>query len=117
MNEQLAQWVNCLGRFCGKRDVPSLTREALLAGCGTRQADVMMLFGGSILCGGDVLAEAMRQGAAKTYVLVGGAGHTTGALRAVVHLDIPDEVRRAFQSLKREFGGLVRAANPLFATR
>lgn len=31
---------------------------------GCPQADVMVLFGGSILAGGDVLAQAMQNGAA-----------------------------------------------------
>jgi len=47
-----------------------LTREQLRMVYGIEQADVMVLFGGSILCGGDVLAEVMKNGVAKKYELV-----------------------------------------------
>jgi hypothetical protein len=39
--------------------------------------------------GGDVLAEAMRQGAAKHYAIVGGEGHTTAALRDRMRAEVP----------------------------
>jgi hypothetical protein len=41
----------------------------------------MVLFGGSILAGGNILAQAMFANIAKIYVIVGGAGHTTDTLR------------------------------------
>ncbi len=71
--QQVARDMNTLAGFLGPRDVADL---------GESRADVMALFGGSILEGVDVLARAMRAGAARTYVIVGGAGHTTDALRA-----------------------------------
>lgn len=89
MKEQTAENVNRLGRFLGIRDVERLVPEELNDRYGIWQADVMVLFGGSILCGGDVLAQAMKEGAAKKYVIVGGAGHTTEALRQKVHLEYP----------------------------
>lgn len=82
--------INLLGTFCGMRDVPALTGDCLKSRLGCSQADVMVLFGGSILAGGDVLAEAMKNGAAKKYVIVGGEGHTTQALRDRVHALYPD---------------------------
>lgn len=82
--------INILGEFCGKRDVSELTQEQLQDTCGIAQADVMVLFGGSILCGGDVLAQAMKNRVAKTYVIVGGAGHTTETLRVKMHKEFPD---------------------------
>lgn len=88
--EQLAADINELAGFLGPRDVPALTPDALEGAVGTRRADVMALFGGSILAGGEVLADAMRAGAARTYVIVGGAGHTTEALRARVRELCPD---------------------------
>ena len=87
--EALAENINILARFCGVRDVPALTAECLQAVYGFAQADVMALFGGSILCGVDVLAEAMRSGIAKHYVIVGGEGHTTESLRQRVHAEYP----------------------------
>lgn len=56
MLEQTAQDINKLGGFCGKRDLPALTQAAMRQAYGCPQADVMVLFGGSILAGGDVLA-------------------------------------------------------------
>ena len=50
----------------------------------------MVLFGGSILAGGDVLARAIQNKIAHTYVIVGGAGHTTETLRQRVHAAYPD---------------------------
>lgn len=89
MEERVAKSINILGEFCGKRDVPALTRAELKKRYGIDQADVMVLFGGSILCGGDVLAEAMKNGAAKRYVIVGGAGHTTDSLRIWMEKELP----------------------------
>lgn len=86
----IAARINILGYFCGRRDVAKLTPEKLKEAYGIGQADIMVLFGGSILCGADVLAEAMRQKAAKIYVIVGGAGHTTEALRVRMHGEFPE---------------------------
>ena len=89
MNGRTAEYINTLGRFCGKRDVKSLDCRSLYQGYGIERADVMVLFGGSILAGGDVLAEAIRNRIASTYIIVGGAGHTTETLRKSVHAEYP----------------------------
>lgn len=81
--------INILGKFCGKRDISKLESAQLKARYGIDQADIMVLFGGSILAGGDVLAEAMRNKIAKKYVIVGGAGHTTQTLRLQMHDQFP----------------------------
>lgn len=90
--DQLAHDVNELASFLGPRDVPALTPDALEGAVGMRRADVMALFGGSILAGGDVLADAVRAHVARTYVIVGGAGHTTETLRSRVRSLCPDVV-------------------------
>jgi uncharacterized SAM-binding protein YcdF (DUF218 family) len=46
--------------------------------------DVTLLFGGSLPDAWDVAADAVRRGVTDTLVLVGGVGHTTDALRAVL---------------------------------
>ena len=79
----LAEDINTLVRFCARRDVPALTRAAVDAAAGG-PADVAILFGGSILAGADVFAGAMRAGVAARYLIVGGEGHTTDALRRVL---------------------------------
>lgn len=89
MLQKIADAINLLGRFCGRRDVSELSREQLQERFGVGQADVMALFGGSILCGGDVLAEAMRAGVAHRYVIVGGEGHTTQRLRDIMARELP----------------------------
>ena len=49
----------------------------------------MVLFSGSGLCGGDVLAAAMHNDVAKKYIIVGGAGHTTDTLRSKIREEFP----------------------------
>lgn len=87
--QKIAAHINQLASFCGRRDIPNLTPQALQEAYGFAQVDVMVLFGGSILAGGDVLAAAMQQGLAKKYIIVGGAGHTTEALRIKMQGEIP----------------------------
>ena len=77
------------------------------------QVDVAVLFGGSILAGGEVFAEAMRAGIAHTYVIVGGAGHTTEALRgraraAWSRIGVAPDAAEAeiFAAYLREYHGL-----------
>lgn len=87
--ENTAKNINILGQFCGKRDIADLTLQQLQKAYGISQADVMVLFGGSILYGGDILAQAMKHHIARKYVIVGGAGHTTQTLRVKMHDAIP----------------------------
>ncbi|MEU8821215.1 ElyC/SanA/YdcF family protein [Actinoplanes sp. NPDC048796] len=88
--------INTLVRFCARRDVPELTP-------GT--ADVAILFGGSIVAGAEVFAEAMRAGAADHYMIVGGEGHTTAALREALGVDGGTEAA-LFDGYLRERHGL-----------
>ena len=90
MKKKTAEYINVLGRFCGKRDIPSLRKEELKKKYDIDQADVMVLFGGSIICGGDLLAEGIKNNIAKKYVIVGGAGHTTEVLRKKMHSQLPN---------------------------
>lgn len=88
--ESTAKNINLLGDYCGKSDIDALTQTELEKNYGFPQADVMVLFGGSILCGGDVMAQAIQNQVAKTYILVGGAGHTTETFRQKIHKECPD---------------------------
>ena len=85
----IAENINILGNYCGKRDVEELTAENLQKKYHIFQADVMVLFGGSILCGGDVLARAIENRIAKCFMIVGGAGHTTPTLRVKMNEAYP----------------------------
>lgn len=89
MKQRIADYINILGRFCGKRDISYLNTEELERKYNISQVDVMVLFGGSIICGGDVLAKAMKNNIAKKYIIVGGAGHTTEALRIKMNREFP----------------------------
>ncbi len=90
MNTKIAENINILGEFCGKRDIDELTGKKLFERYNFARADVMVLFGGSILAGGDVLAGAIKEGIAEKYIIVGGAGHTTETLRRKVREEYPD---------------------------
>jgi hypothetical protein len=84
----VAQAINTLAAFLGRRDIPSLDRAGLSAQ-GVERADVIVLFGGSILCGADLLARAMKLELAEHYMIVGGQGHTTQLLRQEIHERVP----------------------------
>jgi hypothetical protein len=95
------QSINTLVRFCARRDVAELTPEAL-----NGVADVAILFGGSVLAGADVFAAAMRAGVAARYMIVGGRGHTTDALRGVLREDDAELTEAALfdRYLRRRYG-------------
>lgn len=76
--------INTLASFLGPRDVAELTPSAFQKTLGREQVDVCALFGGSIIAGVDVLADAIQHQVAKHYVIVGGYGHTTEKLFAQV---------------------------------
>lgn len=80
--DRIAEGINILADFCGQRDLEYLSQRNLKEKYNFEQADIMILFGGSIICGGDILAKAMKNQVAKKYVISGGAGHTTETLRA-----------------------------------
>lgn len=86
MDSNVAENINILAKFLGTRDIDVLNQEELFERYGIHQADVMVLFGGSIVEGGDVLASGIKNFVSKKYIIVGGAGHTTDTLRQVVHL-------------------------------
>ncbi len=53
------------------------------------QVDVAVLFGGSILAGGDEFAKAIQNDIAKKYIIVSGAGHTIQTFRERGHQECP----------------------------
>lgn len=89
MKKRITDCINILGKFCGKRDIPHLRAEELERKYNISQVDVMVLFGGSIMVGGDVLADAIKNNIAKKYIIVGGAGHTTETLRIKINEEFP----------------------------
>ena len=95
---EIANCINVLGNFCGKRDIDELTAFELMKKYGVEKADVMVLFGGSILAGGDILANAMKNDVAKKYVIVGGRGHTTASLEEQFYKLYPDSDKNSILS-------------------
>lgn len=89
---KIAEAVNILGNFCGPRDIDKLTTAALQSKYHFPRVDVAVLFGGSILAGGEVFAEIMKNRLAEKYVIVGGAGHTTETLREKMAASLGKEV-------------------------
>lgn len=95
---EIANCINVLGNFCGKRDIDELTAFELMKKYGVEKADVMVLFGSSILAGGDILANAMKNDVAKKYVIVGGRGHTTASLEEQFYKLYPDSDKNSILS-------------------
>lgn len=89
MLKEVAEHINTLGDFCGKRDLATLTKRELVNKYSIAKLDVIVLFGGSVLTGGDVLAEAMKNDLAHNYLIVGGYGHTSKLLFAEAEKEIP----------------------------
>lgn len=79
----VADDLNTLVGFCAVRDVEALDRGTVEEAAGGR-VDVAILFGGSILAGGDLFARAVAGGVADRSMIVGGQGHSTDVLRAVL---------------------------------
>lgn len=87
---KLATAINTLADFCDPPDLATLTPTALEQRYGIRQVDVIVLFGGSIIPGGDLLAQAINQQLAKRTIIVGGYGHTTPVLRRYMAQVMPN---------------------------
>lgn len=82
--ELIANKINILSDFCSKRDLASLNKESLLSSYGIAKADLLILFGGSIIEGFDVAGKGFLEGISDNFMLVGGEGHTTEKLRDTV---------------------------------
>lgn len=78
--EDIAAAANTVERWCAVRDVVALEPEAAQRAFGVDCVDLMVMFGGGVIEGADVLAEAMRNGVAHRYAVVGGVGHSTWGL-------------------------------------
>ena len=70
MDSNVADNINTLAKFLGTRDIDALNQEELFKRYGIHQVDVMVLFGGSILEGGDVLASGIKNFVAKNILLL-----------------------------------------------
>ena len=89
MKSSIASDINLLAKFCGKKDIETLTPSSLKKTYGIEKVDVLVLFGGSILSGGDLFAKAIQNKIASQYVIVGGYGHTSAALFSQMETEIP----------------------------
>ncbi|GMQ57209.1 YdcF family protein [Vallitalea sediminicola] len=84
--------INVLSDFLGKRDLDTLSSNDLEEKYQISQADILILFGGSIPYGLDVVGKAILNNIAKNFMIVGGEGHTTESLRLAVHNAYPEIV-------------------------
>lgn len=69
MDSKVAENINTLAKFLGTRDIDALNQEELFKRYGIHQVDVMVLFGGSILEGGNVLVSGIKNFVAKNILL------------------------------------------------
>lgn len=88
--QTVADKVNIISEFLAKRDVPALNGEELRKKYGVSQADLLILFGASILHGCKFAAGVFKQGIAKRMMIAGGEGHTTVTLRQTIHSKYPE---------------------------
>lgn len=82
--------LNVLADYLCCREIERLHPEDLKKAIGVDQADVLILYGGSIAAGIDEFADAIRNNAAKRYVISGGWGHTSETLRKTLQDLYPD---------------------------
>lgn len=87
--QKIAEKIDILGEFCGKRDIDVLNQEALMSRYKLPQADILILFGGSIPYGCDIVGNAVVRKIAKNFMIVGGEGHTTEYLRQKIRKACP----------------------------
>lgn len=87
--EKEAAAMNCLFDYLALRQAPQLSRGAVFEYFGGEPAQWLVLFGGSIPEGAELVAKAMREGVARRLMLVGGEGHTTQALRDHILPGVP----------------------------
>ena len=79
--ELIAKSINIISDFLSRRDIESLTKESLYDKYKLEQVDLIIIFGGCIPYSYDLVGNAIKEGIAKKLMIVGGAGHTTEALR------------------------------------
>lgn len=91
---KMAENINILSDFLGKRDIDILSSHALEEKYQVLQTDLLILFGGSIAYGCDVVGKAISNHIAKNFMIVGGEGHTTESLRREIHNAYPEIATR-----------------------
>jgi uncharacterized SAM-binding protein YcdF (DUF218 family) len=89
---KMAENLNILSDFLGKRDIDTLSNNALEERYKVTQTDLLILFGGSIAYGCDVVGKAVSNHIAKNFMIVGGEGHTTESLRQAIQNAFPEIV-------------------------
>lgn len=76
---QDARDFNTLAEFLARRDVPRLDVAALQEILGVLQAEMVLLFGGSLPEGCRLAGQLWQAGLARKVMTIGGVGHTTAA--------------------------------------
>lgn len=91
---KIAENINVLSDFLGKRDINTLSSNALEEKYQVSQVDMLILFGGSIPYGCDVVGKAILNNIAQNFMIVGGEGHTTESLRQAINNAYPEIVTK-----------------------
>lgn len=107
----LANSINTLVRCCARRDVPTLEPGI---------ADVAILFGGSILAGADVVADAVWPLDRYVSLLMGEVprltddadGYGPAGRDFIAHVDVPPAALRTVDHLKESRSFAPRTADP-----
>lgn len=82
--EQQVTDLNILASFLARRDLPTLSREALQEVYSVPQVDLLILLGNSSLYVAEQAAWAFKAGLASRFMICGGKGHSTRYLAANV---------------------------------
>ena len=80
---------NTLAEFLARRDVPCLDAAALQKILGAPQAEMVLLFGGSLPEGCRLAGPLWQAGLARKVMTIGGVGHTTAAFLERVESALP----------------------------
>jgi len=99
---RIAAAANTIEAWCALRDMRALEPDDVYRVLGDDCADLLVMFGGGVVEGADVLAQAMRAGVAHQYAVVGGVGHSTWGLREFMR----DYIRLNGGAGAPEFAGL-----------
>ena len=109
---EIVQAINTLSAFLSKRDLSSLTRNALKAHYGRTKADLMILLGNSDPQSAMLAGQAMMNQIADKLLICGGKGHSTTYLveniqndPALSHIKSEDksEAEILFKVLQKDF--------------
>ena len=85
--QSIAADCNTIAKFLARRDLPTLSHQAIVEVSGVDQADLLILLGSAVLDTLEVTGRAYRKNLAKNLLISGGLGHSTNYLVSAVNQD------------------------------